>query len=158
MGGTVIQGWRKKALNGRSRWWGVATETTPRDYCRASTESPHYSNAGCWEPTKVRWQASTCRTTWMNSRFGSIAGDPRAVASSSSGLCSKRSVRLPLPTKPWSNRQSQPSTYWGKLSQGDTHFLVFLEFQCLQLLLTCTLINFDFSISFFVSVTVNTPV
>src|SRR5260370_15067156 len=125
MAGTVIQGWRKKALNGRSRSWGVATETTPRDYCRASTESPHYSNAGCWEPTKVRWQASTCRTTWMNSRFGSIAGDPRAVASSSSGLCSKRSVRLPLPTKPWSNRQSQPSTYWGKLSQGDTHFLVF---------------------------------
>src|SRR5260370_22673551 len=60
----------------------------------------------------------------MNSRFGSIAGDPRAVASSSCGLCSKRSVRLPLPTKPWSNRQSQPSTYWGKLSQGDTHLLV----------------------------------
>src|SRR6266851_9812177 len=105
MAGTVIQGWRRKVLSERSRSWDVETETTPPNYCRASTESPHYSSAGCWELTKVRWQASTCRTTWMNSRFGSIAGDPRAVASSSSGLCSKRSIRLPLPTKLWSSGQ-----------------------------------------------------
>src|SRR5260370_23378477 len=104
MAGTVIQDWRRTMR--RLRSLDVETETTPRDYCRVSTGSPHYSSAGCWELTKVRWQASTCRTTWMNTRFGSIAGDPRAVASSSSGLCSKRSVRLPLPTKPWSSGQS----------------------------------------------------
>src|SRR5260370_25677677 len=105
MAGRVIQDWRR-TMSGRLRSLDVETETTPRDYCRVSTELPHYSSAGCWELTKVRWQASTCRTTWMNTRFGSIAGDPRAVASSSSGLCSKRSLHLPLLTKPWSSGQS----------------------------------------------------
>ena len=64
---------------------------------------------------------STSRTTWMNSRFGSIAASPRAAASSSSVSCSRPSVPLPLPTIPWSGGQSPSHNLLGELSERDTH-------------------------------------
>src|ERR1022692_130358 len=42
----------------------------------------------------------------MNSPFGSTAGNPKAVASSSSALCNRRWLHRPPPTTPWSSGQN----------------------------------------------------
>ncbi len=40
---------------------------------------------------------TTCLIIWMNSRFASIAGNPRAAGSSSFGSCSRPSIRRRTP-------------------------------------------------------------